>query len=495
MTRAALAVLLVIAPLLAHADDRPTPTDASAPPAGTPAPPPTDAPAAPADTPAPATDTPPAPPTDEPAPPATSEPVPAPTTDEIEADIDDLYDKLERLERAQRKNESTRAQVSTLMPLNRYINVFVDVGAFAVGGDGSGIRPDIGHLYFPQYMGHVASQWVFMGDPLSTAINSLGEPSDTATSREIQKDTINSEGRPSLIVNSVGLSISRYVGHRVSVSALALLLPRPDDTTVDVELATINYRPFDDVNLVLEAGKIDSVLGVEYRVQDATRRTGVTPSLIWRYTSGRPLGVRAHLEQGRLSASATLANGNNFRQIFEHDALFQTNRLPTLSSHLQWKLPVGQSLEVGISGAIGPQDGAPELIAQWHYGVDLRLLDFHDFDVTAEYVQGKQPGMTESMVECDLAPCLHYKGAYVLVDRYVTPAFIPYFRVDWRSAVHINGTQFVYESHTLRTTVGAQVSMTSRIIGKLEYTYNRELGGIPQFPDDVLTTSLVVKTD
>lgn len=490
MTRA-LAILLLIAPAIAHAGEDPPPSDPPvSPPTDTPASPPADTPApvSPTDTPAPSA-------TEEPAPPVASEPVPAPDTAAIEADVDDLYDKLERLERAQRKNESTRAQVKVLMPLNRYIDVFVDVGAFAVGGDGSGIRPDIGHVYFPQYFNRVASQWVFMGDPLSTAINSLGEPSDTSTSREIQHDTINSEGRPSLVVNSVGLSISRYVGRGVSVSTLALLLPRPDDTTVDVELATINYRPLDDVNLEIEAGKIDSVLGIEYRVQDAFRRTGVTPSLICRYTCGRPLGVRAYLQQGPLSASATLANGNNFQQLFEHDELFQTNRLPTLSSHLQWKLPVGQGLELGVSGAIGPQDGAPELITQWHYGFDLRLVHFHDFDVTAEYVQGKQPGKTESMVECDAAPCLHYKGAYVLVDRYVTPTLIPYLRVDWRSAVHINGTQFVYESHTLRATVGAQFSMTSRIIGKLEYTYNRELGGIPQFPDDVLTTSLVVKTN
>ena len=54
--------------------------------------------------------------------------------------------------------------------------MFVDVGAFAVGGDGSGIRTDIGHVYFPQYDGRVAGQWVFMGDPLSTAINTNGIP-------------------------------------------------------------------------------------------------------------------------------------------------------------------------------------------------------------------------------------------------------------------------------------------------------------------------------
>ncbi len=72
---------------------------------------------------------------------------------------------------------------------------------------------------------------------------------------------------------------------------------------------------------------------------------------------------------------------------------------------------------------------------------------------------------------------------------------MPYVRVDWRSAVHIKATEFVYESHTLRMTLGGQLEVTNQIIGKLEYTYNRELGGIPQFPNDVLTMSLVVKTD
>jgi hypothetical protein len=99
------------------------------------------------------------------------------------------------------------------------------------------------------------------------------------------------------------------------------------------------------------------------------------------------------------------------------------------------------------------------------------------------------------MVECDIAPCLTYKGAYLLVDRRMNKGFTPYARVDWRSAVHIKGTEFVYESHTLRTTIGSQFEVKSGIIAKLEYTFNRELGGIPQFPNDVLTTSLVVSTD
>jgi hypothetical protein len=430
----------------------------------------------------------------------------APSTAELAAHVEELAEDSQRKDqqigRLRREMTSLQTKVSESKWLNRYINVFIDVGGFAVGGNGSGIRPDIGHLYYPEYMGKVPAEWVFMGDPLSTAINTNGEPSDTSTSREIGHDTVNSEGHPSLIVNAVGLSIARQLSSGISASALAELLPRADEAILDIELATINYRPLTDKNLVFEAGKVNSVLGVEYRVQDATRRKGITPSLICRYICGRPLGLRGQLTDPRYSVSASLTNGNNFQQLFEHDLELKSTRLPTASGHVQWILPVGQSLELGVSGAIGPQDGQRDTsVRQWHYGFDLRVLDLHRFDITAEFVHGRQPGKTAPpdpngmVTECDLVPCLRYRGGYVMIDRYVTQKFIPYVRFDVRSAVHIHGSDFVYESHTFRTTAGAQFEMTDNLIGKIEYTYNRELGRIPQFPDDVITTSLVLKTD
>jgi hypothetical protein len=99
------------------------------------------------------------------------------------------------------------------------------------------------------------------------------------------------------------------------------------------------------------------------------------------------------------------------------------------------------------------------------------------------------------MTACDLAPCLTYKGAYLLVDHRIRPWVTPYVRLDWRDAVHTRGAEFVYESHTLRGTIGSHFEVTSRIIGKIEYTLNRELGNIPQFANDILTTSIVVATD
>ena len=423
-----------------------------------------------------------------------AEPPPSPA--ELAERIEALEHKQKELEREARRGESTRAQVQTLLPLTRFINVFVDVGAFSVAGNGAGIRSDLGHYYFPQYAGHIAGQWVFMGDPLSTAINSLGEPASTADSREIRTDTIQSQGHPALIVNAVGLAVGKEVGHGVSLAALAELLPRPGPDILDIELAQIKYRPSHAIDLEIAAGKIDSVLGVEYRSQDALHRLGVTPSLICRYTCGRPLGIQARMVRGRLSTSAAITNGDNFDERFEPHLHLKLNAVPTVTGHVQWKLPVGQWLEVGVSGALGPQDNQPDAgIAQWHVGIDLALIDLHQFDVIAELIQGSQDGSPMSGVVCGGAPCLTYKGGYLLVDHHVNGQLTPYVRVDFRNAIHLHGADFVYESHTLRSTIGANVAVTSRIIAKLEYTINRELGGIPQFNDDVVTSSLVVATD
>ncbi len=449
----------------------------------------------------------PAEPPPDPTPPDPTPPVaapdPVPPVPIVIPDVAALARRIEELERkqgeladAQQGNEVTRERVGKLAWLARYITVFVDVGAFAVSGNGSGIRSDIGHFYYPQYAGKIPGQWVFMGDPLSTAINSLGEPADTADSREEKTDTVHSGSNPSVIVNSIGLSIGKAVSEEVSIVALAELLPRPGPDILDVELAHIDYRPSTRVNLVISAGKLESVLGVEYRTQDAPRRLGVTPSLICRYTCGRPVGIQARLLRGPFSVSAAITDGDNFDERFEPDAAIKSNKVPTGSGHLQWMLPIGQGLELGVSGAFGPQDEQSDLhVHQWHYGFDARLLDLGGFDVTAEFVQGRQQGASTAEVHCGVAQCLNYKGAYLLADRRMASWLTPYVRVDWRDAVHIDGTEFVYESHTVRATIGAHFEVTSRIVAKIEYTYNRELGNIPQFPDDIITSSIVVATD
>jgi hypothetical protein len=120
-------------------------------------------------------------------------------------------------------------------------------------------------------------------------------------------------------------------------------------------------------------------------------------------------------------------------------------------------------------------------------------------------VQGNQQGSTTGSraldrmngverARCDVAPCLNYKGAYVLVDRIIGEKLDPYVRVDWRDGVHHNGATYIYESHSVRATAGVNYRVASRVTAKLEYNFNYEIG-VPVFPHDVVTSSVVVSTD
>ena len=59
--------------------------------------------------------------------------------------------------------------------------------------------------------------------------------------------------------------------------------------------------------------------------------------------------------------------------------------------------------------------------------------------------------------------------------------------------MHQNGASFVYISDLMRATVGLRVEIGTRVIVKVEVTKNQELGRLPQFPDDVVTSSLILK--
>ena len=75
----------------------------------------------------------------------------------------------------------------------------------------------------------------------------------------------------------------------------------------------------------------------------------------------------------------------------------------------------------------------------------------------------------------------------------MTNVLVPYARVDWRDALHWAGASFVYISPLMRATVGLRAEIGTRVIAKLEGTKNLELEGLPTIPNDVVTSSLVVK--
>ena len=414
-----------------------------------------------------------------------------------------LKELREDLSNLEERHEQLSAHVSGR------IGGYLDVGFFYVNGDGSGIRPDTGHLVFPQYS-DVPDSWVFMGDPLAPTINSRGDVATTGPSRAVTYNPVDNNGKPAFIVNSLTLQLFGAVGPNITVNGLVDFLPRNRNVSdptglylgdyVDVKLAYLEYTvPTDRADIRIYVGKIDSTLGIEYRWQESPDRITVTPSLICRYTCGRPTGVKA---RGRflgdlLDVALAVTNGSNVTEQFPFSDEIDTNNFKTLSGRVSTKLPVGAGLEVGVSGAFGAQDFQfSDSVYQWHVGGDLHL-EIRGFDLRGEIVSGSADGQDMGtgmlLVQCGTAPCLHYKGAYGQVAYRVLNWLMPYARVDWRSAFHRDGDSFVYITDLMRVTGGLRLELGTSIILKAEYTYVRELGNIPQFPDDVFTSSLVVK--
>lgn len=437
---------------------------------------------------------------------------------------DDRLDQLERrLKKLERENRGLRTEVEALredqdevsqrvdsvMPLTGKVGGYLDVGFFYAAGNGAGVRPDIGHVHFPEYSA-ITDSWVFYGDPLSTTINSRGEPADTGESRAITFDGVNSQGKSSFILNAFNLNLLAGLGKRVSVEGLIDFVPRSRNVSdsdasrfalgdfIDVKLGYLRWQvPVKRFDFDLYAGKIDPVFGYEYRIQESPSRIGVTPSLLCRYTCGRNLGLKARfkfLPRRALILALSVTNGSSFTENFSFANEIDTNHFKTAMGRLSYVIPVGAGLEIGASGSVGAQDFQPEdRVIQKQYGFDLHL-EVKGLDLTGEYVQGKVDGKTEpGDPPCGIAPCLDFKAAYGMLGYRATTWLMPYARVDWREALHQNGASFVYNSNTLRITPGLRFEVGTSVIIKLEYTVNRELGRIPGIRNDVFTSSLVAR--
>ena len=424
--------------------------------------------------------------------------------EELKAQNEELREELELL-----KEDYTylEQKVEKLAPIAAKVTGFLDVGFFSVGGDGTGIRPDFGHAHFPELadVPDLDDHWVFMGDPLSTAVNARGEPATTGDSRAVTLDAIKGR-KSSFLINTLNVGLFAEVGKNTLFTAKVDFLPRGRDVSVvdglflgdyvDVRLAYMEHRierPW--MKLDLYAGKFDSVIGFEYRSQEAPSRIEVTPSLICRYTCGYPIGLKARARwfDDDLILNVSVTNGSHFSEGFPLYNETDTNHLKTAAGRLSYQILRG--LEVGASGMFGAQDNqAHEDIYQWLFAFDLH---YHrdNFVFRAEYVQGRAEGRDDPAIEakCADVPCLDFRGMYGLLGIRLTNVVMPYLRIDWRDALHEAGTSFIYISELIRATPGIRLDLNENLIFKAEYTVNRELGRIPQFPNDVFTSAFVVK--
>lgn len=414
----------------------------------------------------------------------------------------------DELERLRDDNDYVDQQLNRILPLTGRFSGYLDFGFFYVQGNGSGIQSDIGNQHFPEYAGIVPDSWVFYGDPLATVINSRGDPADTELSRAVVFDAVKSNGNASFLVNALNFAIVAGVGDDLNFTSSIDFVPRGRNVSedndrslgdfLDVKLAYLEYAvPIDRFRLNIYAGKFDSVLGFEYRMREAPDRIGVAPSLLCRYTCGSPLGLKARAQflDDTITLNVAVTNGSHGTEHFPFYDETDSNQFKTIAGRLSSKAPLGAGLEVGVSGSFGAQDQQPENgVHHWHYGIDLNL-DWNDFLLTAEFLQGQMEGKTapESPAPCDLSPCLKYKGAYAQLGYRLFNWLSPYGRADFREALHQNGASFVYISELARITLGARFEFGTHVIVKAEYTHSQELGKTPQFPNDVFTSSMLLK--
>ena len=402
----------------------------------------------------------------------------------------------EALAQTKAVTERLNQQLETASAVQVQFSGYLDVGFFWAGGDGSGVRPD----YRRQVpgTGDLLASWVLIGDPLSTSINSRGDVADLGASRAIRFDPIHSQGHPSFLINALNLGLSSGIGNELIFAALIDFIPRDALLTgaafgdfIDVKLAYAKWeKQLGSVRFGISAGKFDSLLGLEYRAQEANVRLTVTPSLLCRYTCGRAIGLKAqlYLLDGALEAALALTNGSNQHELFPWGTETDWNGFKTVSGRVLVK---AGTFEASLSGAVGAQDRQPDdSLLQWHLGAGARWV-LSSLLLQAEVAGGRAPGKPEGGVACAAASCLVYLGAYLMAGYKIAGLVTPYARVDWRTGSMRAGRQYAYASNEIRTTLGVRVEPVKRLTLKAEYTFNAELFG-PAFDNDVFTSSIVV---
>jgi len=382
---------------------------------------------------------------------------------------------------------------------------YVDLGFFVPGGNGgAGYIEDVGHQHFPQYDVNNPAPgpkfgWVFLGDILAPAVNTRGEVADLGTAPGVTRyDSIHSQGAPGFVVNEVNLTARSALTPTALVSASINFTPRTGSNfslgdAFDVDIAQLEWLPTESQRTSIFVGKVDSVLGVEYRERKSDRRFGITPSLIARYTTGTALGVKIRSKFGRndwLVVAAAITNGSFTTEQFHFYDEIDSNAGKTASARLAIRLPFG--VELGFSGSYGPQDrttnGSYALSnAMWFAGPDL-LGHWGRVDIKAELLKGSSDGdASEGVYGLRL-----HKGGYLELDAMLTPSFGFLARGEFRDAFVWLGTERAYLTKSWRATGGLRWVVTPRAVIKAEYLHNGEYGDVPSIPNDVFTSSVVM---
>jgi hypothetical protein len=385
-------------------------------------------------------------------------------------------------------------------PSSLSIDGYVDVGFAKAQGDGTSFAP--GDQSVPADYGV---------DTFAPAVNSRGDVASTNSNGRFVNGFLPRSagigGNASFLLNTLDVDL-KYAPATAPLMVFSRVqfLPRlsgsGDDTRVYVEQAFGRLVPFDSQELAISAGKFDSVFGIEYQDNEANIRTGVTPSLVARYTTGQSIGAklfyRIQIEplQSALSLNVAATNSGNFVEALQPPDASLTGK-PVGSGRFGYELNTrGIQAKLGASGMIGPRNDQPEQTAQQKaYGVDARVAVAGVY-LNAEYVhvdEGEGGPKTTSQGSFPISSAFNARGGYLQLA-YALPfsagvlhKLTVYGRYDRRHAWFVGFTPITVD----RITGGLRFELWEAIILKAEYLDNRELAGAPTVANNVFTSSLV----
>lgn len=379
---------------------------------------------------------------------------------------------------------------------------YIDVGFAVAEGNGSSFAA--GDIRLPVDYGV---------DAFAPAVNSRGDVASIDTrglfTNGFLPRSVGIGNRPSFLLNtgSVDLrfapaSIPLLVFMRLQV--MPRFLPTGDATRVDLQQAFGRLIPFTSHEFAISLGKFDSVFGIEYLENEANLRTGITPSLIARYTTGQSLGVKAFYRFQfpdlwsalSLNVAATTSGTRIEALSTPHQSL---TGVPVGSGRLGYELNLQKvQAKLGVSGLYGPRnDQTNREVKQMAVGGDLRISLF-GFSVLGEIVRMvDEPGIEEGKLTGQGAAEL--ASGFTVTGFYVTAAWALPFSAGHLEHVTLYGRydhrrakfQGFGQVEVDRFTAGIRLDVFGQLAIKAEYLVNREIAGAPNVPNDVFTSSAV----